>query len=328
MGKTRQALAIVDFYKEDYPLLIVTNKSTRQFWADEIRKLLPIAVHYIHIVETSSDVFSDAKIVITNYPLGKKTCDKLVEKSFGMVIFDESHNLKNSKSETAKLASEIAKSASRIILISGTPALSRPVELFQQLQILDRKNFSNYFDFTKRYCAGHQAQFGWDDRGKSNTNELSILLNYKYMIRRTKNEVMSNNVLPEKKRHIVKLSLGEEVVETQREALSQMQSDYQDSRGGIDREKILIEFYSYTAKLKKQSVCAYLENLLNSPEKIIVFCHHQVMMDAICDFYLSKRTDFIRIDGSTSGNSRSEYIEKFQRDNRCRVAVLSIRACE
>lgn len=134
--------------------------------------------------------------MIINYPLNKKLTEKLIEKSFGVIIFDESHSLKNTKSDTAKFASNIAAKASRVILISGTPALSRPCELYQQLYLLDRKNLK-YIDFTTRFCAAKQTPFGWNDKGKSNLNELTILLNRRFMIRRTKDEFAAN-FLPEK----------------------------------------------------------------------------------------------------------------------------------
>ena len=41
--------------------------------------------------------------------------------------------LKNSKTARTKAAMPIMKSAKRVILLSGTPALSRPMELFSQL---------------------------------------------------------------------------------------------------------------------------------------------------------------------------------------------------
>ena len=39
------------------------------------------------------------------------------------------------------------------VLLSGTPALSRPIELYTQLSCLDRHFSMNLFEFGKRYCA-------------------------------------------------------------------------------------------------------------------------------------------------------------------------------
>lgn len=52
-----------------------------------------------------------------------------------------------------------------------------------------------------RYCAGKQTKFGWDATGQSNLNELNLLLCRKFMIRRTKDEVMTE--LGEKHRFVL-----------------------------------------------------------------------------------------------------------------------------
>lgn len=43
-----------------------------------------------------------------------------------------------------------------------------------------------------RYCDGKQTNFGWDATGQSNLRELRVVLNLKYMIRRTKAEVLTD----------------------------------------------------------------------------------------------------------------------------------------
>lgn len=41
-----------------------------------------------------------------------------------------------------------------------------------------------------RYCDGKQSHFGWDANGQSNLDELKVILKLKYMLRRTKAEVL------------------------------------------------------------------------------------------------------------------------------------------
>lgn len=72
----------------------------------------------------------------------------------------------------------------------------------------------------------------------------------------------------------------------------------------------------------------YISNfLVNSNEKFIVFAHHIVMLDAITQCLEEKSIDYIRIDGSTRQNVRSDLIDYFQNNDECRVAVLSMIAC-
>ena len=46
--------------------------------------------------------------------------------------------------------------------------------------------------------------------------------------------------------------------------------------------------------------------------QFVVFAHHHVMLDAICELLTSKKTQFIRIDGSVSGEKRGTMVQKFQ----------------
>lgn len=48
-------------------------------------------------------------------------------------MIDESHYLKNKDTQRYKMLSPIMKSARHLLLLSGTPALARPVELYPQV---------------------------------------------------------------------------------------------------------------------------------------------------------------------------------------------------
>ena len=54
---------------------------------------------------------------------------------------DESHCLKNDKSARTKAAEPLMKSSRRLIMLSGTPALSRPMELYSQVSALQPRMF-------------------------------------------------------------------------------------------------------------------------------------------------------------------------------------------
>jgi len=74
------------------------------------------------------------------------------------------------------------QAAKRVFLLSGTPALSRPSELYTQITAICPYLFK-FHDFGVRYCAGKQLPWGWDYTGSSNMEELQILLQESVMIR-------------------------------------------------------------------------------------------------------------------------------------------------
>eukprot|EP00587_Corethron_hystrix_P011762 CAMPEP_0113326270 /NCGR_PEP_ID=MMETSP0010_2-20120614/18395_1 /TAXON_ID=216773 ORGANISM="Corethron hystrix, Strain 308" /NCGR_SAMPLE_ID=MMETSP0010_2 /ASSEMBLY_ACC=CAM_ASM_000155 /LENGTH=118 /DNA_ID=CAMNT_0000186517 /DNA_START=339 /DNA_END=698 /DNA_ORIENTATION=- /assembly_acc=CAM_ASM_000155 len=96
------------------------------------------------------------------------------------------------------------RKAKRLLLLSGTPALARPVELWVQLSSLDKDLYGSYADFTARYCDAKRGHFGWDVSGSSNVHELHQLLKIS-MLRRLKADVLKD--LPPKQRSIVPVKI-------------------------------------------------------------------------------------------------------------------------
>ena len=76
--------------------------------------------------------------------------------------------------------------AQHVILLSGTPALSRPVELFTQIKMINPLICPNWNAYASRYCNLHKQQIGgrfiMDAKGQSNPEELRALMD-KLMIR-------------------------------------------------------------------------------------------------------------------------------------------------
>ncbi|XP_063700363.1 SWI/SNF-related matrix-associated actin-dependent regulator of chromatin subfamily A-like protein 1 [Culicoides brevitarsis] len=324
LGKTYQAIALADFYNNDWPLLVCTTAAMRETWASKIRELLPkVNPQRIICVTSGNDPeLESARVVITSYSLMESLVSILMQKKFGVIIMDESHTVKNNKAKRTNVAEDLCKNAKRVILLSGTPALSRPKELFSQINML-APGFASFKDYSTRYCAGHQTRFGWNADGSTNLEELNLLLKKKFMIRRTKDDCL--NDLKEKNRESVILDAS--LIKSEDKAITEIAGKFQNSKGR-DREELLIQYYSKTAEIKTRAVCAYLKNLLKEPMlKFIVFAHHKVMLDAIADFIYQQGVSAIKIDGTTRHDIRDKNVHKFQNDKKCRVAILSLIAC-
>lgn len=57
------------------------------------------------------------------------------------LLQDESHFLKSSKSARTQAARKLLTNARRVLMLSGTPALSRPIELYPQISAINPKLF-------------------------------------------------------------------------------------------------------------------------------------------------------------------------------------------
>lgn len=184
----------------------------------------------------------------------------------------------------------------------------------------------SYFTAT-RYCAGHQTNFGWDASGQSNLVELNAMLSRKFMIRRTKQQVLFE--LGEKTRETVLLDRS--LIQFDGAMGDNMEAYATDMNrlNGRQREEVLLRYYQETALAKTKAVCAYLEGVVRNgaDEKFIVFAHHRTLMDSIVELMTQLEVKFVRIDGRTQCDARTKFVDRFQNEGDCRVAVLSLKAC-
>ncbi|XP_015509270.1 SWI/SNF-related matrix-associated actin-dependent regulator of chromatin subfamily A-like protein 1 isoform X1 [Neodiprion lecontei] len=323
LGKTIQALGIVHYYRNDWPLLIVSPSSVRYQWSEAIYTFLPsVPTHYVHHYTTAKDTVGDAKIVIMSYDILKRTISSLERHVFGAVIFDESHFLKSPKSARSVAASVVASQARRVVLLSGTPALSRPKELYFQINLVMQK-FLGFHEFGIRYCAGTFGKFGWEYGGSSNMQELQLLLNRCCLIRRIKSEVLTQ--LPSKIREVV--ILDPKLIKTETQKMKKIAEAVQrESFRNSEGNTALLQHYRETAEVKTKAICNYVNDLLESDTKFLIFAHHLTVLNEICKTISSKNVSYIRIDGSTKSEERKVRCDMFQEQDDCLVAVLSITA--
>jgi len=75
------------------------------------------------------------RIVITTYDCAQKL--RGYEQRFGMLICDESQRLKNPEAQRTLFFNDLVKRGTvrRLLFLSGTPTMSRPDELYMQVQL-------------------------------------------------------------------------------------------------------------------------------------------------------------------------------------------------
>ncbi|XP_066137047.1 SWI/SNF-related matrix-associated actin-dependent regulator of chromatin subfamily A-like protein 1 isoform X4 [Saccopteryx bilineata] len=156
LGKTLQAICVAAFYRKEWPLLVVVPSSVRFTWEQAFLRWLPsLNPAHISVVETSKDCLTTGLVNIVSFDLLSKM-EKQIKTPFKVVIIDESHFLKNIKTARCRAAMPILKVAKRVILLSGTPAMSRPAELYTQIIAVKPTFFPQFRTFGLRYCDAKQ----------------------------------------------------------------------------------------------------------------------------------------------------------------------------
>ncbi|KAM4025004.1 SWI/SNF-related matrix-associated actin-dependent regulator of chromatin subfamily A-like protein 1 [Anomaloglossus baeobatrachus] len=325
LGKTIQAICIAAYYRKEWPLLVVAPSSVRFTWAEAFHRWLPsVRSDSINVIVTGRDSQSASLVNIVSFDLLGKM-DRTITSNFRVIIIDESHFLKNVKTARCKSAMPLLKSARRVILLSGTPAMSRPAELYTQIAAVRPSFFPRFHDFGVRYCDAKQMPWGWDYSGSSNMIELKLLLEESIMIRRLKCDVLSQ--LPAKQRKMVVVAPEGINAKTKAALVAAAKEMAQGFKSKVQEKEALLLFYNRTAEAKSRCVIEYVLELLESGrEKFLVFAHHKLVLDNVCEELGKKNVGFIRIDGSTSSADRQSLCQRFQFSETSCVAVLSITA--
>jgi len=120
--------------------------------------------------------------------------------NYKVAIADEAHYLKNEQAKRSEFLVPYLSSRKRVILLTGTPALAKPKEIFNLISIVRPDVFVNFNEFGYRYCEPQRNPWsrGIEFNGCKNTKELHFILKDKIMIRRMKKDVLTQ--LPDKVR--------------------------------------------------------------------------------------------------------------------------------
>ena len=332
LGKTVQAIALLACYSADRPALILCPSSLRDCWKAALATWLPeepgapkTAVKVVLNGAGVQDALRGAGrqgIVICPYSLVIKQPALFAKHNFGMVVADESHCLMDSKAQRTQAAAPLLASARRAVCLTGTPALSRPIELFSQLQALQPRLFRSVHDYAGRFCQG--GRFGWA-KGCSHGDELHAVLGTTVLVRRLKRDVLDQ--LPPKIRTRVVLPVQpSSEVKRLTGRLGELRAT-----GGDKHllDQLTNELYTKTAEMKASACADYMETLLEgSPAeaKFLFFAHHSVVLDTLGSRMKTERVRHITIVGATPVGDRANLVAQFQNDPDVRVALLSIKA--
>jgi SWI/SNF-related matrix-associated actin-dependent regulator 1 of chromatin subfamily A len=343
LGKTIQVLAAVNTLRLRR-VLVVCPKTLVLNWHSEASRWLTELKPYIFRNGGGDGGFlSGDGFYIVNYEkLSKIDYDGELD----CLVVDESHYIKNPKAQRSKRVEQLAGRAKRVWLLTGTPIPNRPIELFHPLKILRHPLAENWFYFAKRYCDAYQGEWGWVVDGAANLDELQEKLRSTVMIRRKKQDVLTE--LPAKVRQVVVLNadgyrdaLADELGAWQwyEDALVQYQAKVELARaeGEEAYAKAVAELRDaarhafeeisrarhHLALAKVDDVVEHVKDIAEQ-HKVVVFAHHHDVIDKIAEAL--SEFGCVVVDGRVPAEQRHERIQRFQNDPTCRVYIGSITA--
>ena len=328
LGKTLQAISVYKYYQIE-KLLVICPAYLRFTWKHELEKWVPGIESTV--ILTGKDSLEQTCPLIISYELAAVKAKELKQMKFKMVICDESHYLKSHKTKRAKAITPLVKSIPKALLLSGTPALNRPIELYSQLHMLYPKIFPKYKQYAQRYCDGKMSPLGYyDDSGMSNQYELKWMARKVALIRRVKRDVLTQ--LPKKNRSELYLQLKKKDIKPMKPLFDKWKdlnkripnmvpASDEIKKAGFERKCIISELFRKTSEAKVSVVKKVVKDMVEQGLKFIVFCYHKKLMDEIQEVCPSN----MRIDGDTPIQKRQGLVDDFQKGD-VQVAVLSLLA--
>ena len=317
LGKSFVSLAYAAHTKKR-KTLVICPVSMKYSWLGEIEKW---TYKNAMVIDSKSKLtledFESYDIFIINYDILKKFFTFLTSVKFDCLIIDESTYCKNPSSNRAKAVKKISEKIESVILLSGSPLLNRVIELYTSLNILDSKNWNNYYHFAYKYCAAHPSHWGGlDVSGFSNLPELKEKIS-PLILRKKKEDVLKE--LPEKKFVDIPIKLNSEIQNkydmVENSFIEYLKEIKNKSRKEINKSLLaeqlvrLNEMRQLTSEGKIEPVKDLIKNVLNSGEKMLVFGNFNKPLNALKEIF---DKESVMIIGSTSDIDRKKAIDEFQ----------------
>jgi len=322
-GKTLQSLAYIVHSKKPRSLIICPS-AVKHSWDGEVEKWTNLKALVVDS-QMNGKVFKNDyyDIVIINYDIVIKFLKEIVDANFDTIVVDEFTYIKNSKAKRTKSVRIICKKAKSVLLLSGTPMLSRPVELFNGLNIIDPKTWNDYLAYTKMYCQGHQGRWGWDANGASNLEDLQKRIS-KYFIRRTKDQILKD--LPEKIFVNRPIELDREYQARYDLAMNEFGKFLRDVKKkrtpeivrALQAEKLVK--IGALRQLTSEGKISFAEDIINeileSDEKMLVFSVYNKPLEVL---YEKFKDISVMLTGKTAEEDKNNAIDNFQNNKDVKI---------
>lgn len=331
---------ILDFSKV-HPKDIITLDKSGKRRAHEFRK----AVEVNHLLVRP-------RIVVTNYEAMQmdELFQLLKDWMPEILVCDESHRLKNVKSKRAKRVLDIAESTEHNYILTGTPILNTPLDIFNQYRVLDRgatfgQNFyafrGRYFEDINQRFAGKPGYFPKFEARFDTFEKLNSLV-YRKATRAVKTECLD---LPPLVKEWRTVGMGPD----QAKAYKEMRDNYVtfvESMKESGEPRAVIAQLAITKALRLQQIVSgfakddegeihtfkkvprldavkeLLEDLIGEHKVIVwaVFKENYRMLTELCK---KIGTEPAFIHGGIGAKEKNENIETFRNDPKCRVMIAN-----
>jgi len=278
------------------------------------------------------------QVAIINYEATWRMEDAITRWKPDMIICDESQRIKTPGAKQSKTLHRLGKLAKYRLILTGTPVTQSPLDFFSQYKFLDPSIFGDsYYAFKARYAV--EQPIG-DTRAKKvigykNLGEL-VKKAHSVAFRVTKAEALD---LPEQVDQVLYATLEPKAQKLYNQMLRESVAELSEEKtiaapnilskllrlsqlaGGFAGEGGEVEQVS-NAKLSLLKEA--LDDLLGAGKKVVIFARFIPEIEAILELLKECDVGYSWIAGAVPQSERGPAVERFQKDEDCRVFVAQL----
>lgn len=317
-GKTLQSLAWLCFNRS-FPALIVVNAPTKLQWCQEFKRWLSkvpgCPTRCKPLFGKTPKKLEKYCSYIINWDILDAWAPTLAQHGFQCIVGDEAQAIGNPESKRALAFRQLSSVIPECIVMSGTPARSKPKQFWTCMSCVNPNLFPSYEAYCYRYCQPKMGLYGITFDGATHVKELHAKL-VSVMIRRTKDEVMA--FLPPKTIQVVPL-------ESDETAMKQYMAAEDQCEESKSMREALAKIMSTAFLVKEKALVEWVEDFLEtSNEKLLLFAYHRSAVDLLHEHF--KKYNAAKIYGGMNPQEREENKQRFISDPTCKIIVGNVQS--
>jgi superfamily II DNA or RNA helicase len=338
LGKTLQTIALLVDRAGVGPQLVIAPTSLLSNWRAELARFAPSLRVHVHAgVDRVLDVetLRANDIVVTSYGVAVREAYALAARTFATLVLDEAQALKNADSQRARAIRTLV--AGVRIALSGTPLENHTGELWSIFSTVAPGLLPSWPTFRARF----QVPIERDHDNNARHHLLSLVA--PFFLRRTKAAVAPE--LPPRTDVVVEVELSP--VERERyDALRRVLAErvaLDTATSATNRVIVLSALQrlrqfacdpalddtgrdlAASTSSKLTALIRLLQAAARSGQRTLVFSQFTRLLDRIEPLLARERLSFVRLDGSTSTEARTQAVTTFQKGG-VDVFLLSLKA--
>jgi len=344
LGKTRTAIvwALSQASAKDFGVLVIAPKFVIPAWIRELDVVYAVEKEPldIHVLNTTSPPVG----ALPSNPSGwyfihydiLHYWQGVLAGRFKRVILDEAHFVKNKKAQRSKAAYAVALTAPRRLLLTGTPLVNYPTDLWHLLTLAcGVKSWGSLGEFLIRYCGAYQGEYGLVPGEPTNQDELWKRLQTCYL-RRTPEDL--EQPMPSLTRNLLFAEPSTAGSKAYSRAVGKLEVPIEDVVEALKMGKLgkhtlaaLAALRQETTKIKLPTTAAYVADLLCADESVVVFTHERATTAALLDAireHVQARSEGktflgLTVTGAQSAEQRADLVAQFQHQKSPSVLVAT-----